>query len=204
MSLLLALLLVASLGAPAFAADYTDMSTVTLTVTYNEANDGSTSPSETLAFTIKPASVTDSAEGVTAGNMPVPTLGAVAYNQGAAGNAGEMAKALTITLPSYDNVGIYTYTIKQTAGTNAGEWYLPSIGEARRVFGENYKIVSAALNNVNGDYIGLQWTSTQTSASCTSGADYKMVSFDNPRNICSLNFSLGKSSCSYQRCVRNF
>ena len=91
-----------------------------------------------------------------------------------------------------------------TAGTNAGEWYLPSIGEARRVFGENYKIVSAALNNVNGDYIGLQWTSTQTSASCTSGADYKMVSFDNPRNICSLNFSLGKSSCSYQRCVRNF
>ncbi len=123
MSLLLALLLVMSLGPAAFADGYTDMSTVTLTVTYNETNDGSTSPAETLAFTIERISVTDSAEGVTAENMPLPTLGTVAYNQGDAGNAGEMAKALTITLPKYTSVGIYTYTIKQTAGTNAGVEY---------------------------------------------------------------------------------
>ena len=123
MSLLLALFLVASLGSAAFADDYTDMSTVTLTVTYNEANEGSTSPAEALAFTIERISVTDSAEGVTAENMPLPTLGTVAYDQGAAGNAGEMAKNLTITLPKYTSVGIYTYTIKQTAGTNAGVEY---------------------------------------------------------------------------------
>lgn len=123
MSLLLALLLVMSLGSAAFADGYTDMSAVTLTVTYNETNEGSTSPAETLAFTIEPASVTDSAEGVTVENMPTPTLGDVEYVQGAAGNAEEMAKALTITLPEYTSVGIYTYTIKQTAGTNAGVEY---------------------------------------------------------------------------------
>ena len=123
MSLLLALLLVMSLGPAAFADGYTDMSTVTLTVTYNETNDGSTSPAETLAFTIERISVTDSAEGVTAENMPLPTLGNVAYDQGAAGNTEQMAKDLTITLPKYTSVGIYTYTIKQTAGTNAGVEY---------------------------------------------------------------------------------
>ena len=83
MSLLLALLLVMSLGSAAFADGYTDMSAVTLTVTYNETNEGSTSPAETLAFTIEPASVTDSAEGVTVENMPTPTLGDVEYVQGA-------------------------------------------------------------------------------------------------------------------------
>lgn len=123
MSLLLALLLVMSLGAPAFADDYTDMRTVTLTVTYNETNEGSTSPAETLDFTIERTSVTDAAEGVTTGNMPMPILGTVSYAEGDAGKDGAMKKSLTITLPKYDNVGIYTYTIKQTAGTNAGVEY---------------------------------------------------------------------------------
>lgn len=123
MSLLLALLLVMSLGAPAFADGHTDMRTVTLTVTYNEINEGSTSPAETLAFTIERASVTDSAEGVTVGNMPIPTLGTVSYAEGDAGKDGAMKKSLTITLPKYTSVGIYTYTIKQAAGTNAGVEY---------------------------------------------------------------------------------
>lgn len=123
MSLLLALLLVASLGSAAFADGYTDMSAVTLTVTYNETNEGSISPAETLAFTIARTSVTDAAEGVTAENMPIPILGTVSYAEGDAGKDGAMTKSLTITLPSYSSVGIYTYTIKQTAGTNAGVEY---------------------------------------------------------------------------------
>ena len=123
MSLLLALLLVASLVASAFADGYTDMSAVTLTVTYNETNEGSISPAETLAFTIARTSVTDAAEGVTAENMPIPILGTVSYAEGDAGKDGAMTKSLTITLPSYSSVGIYTYTIKQTAGTNAGVEY---------------------------------------------------------------------------------
>lgn len=123
MSLLLALLLVMSLGSSAFADNYTDMPTATLTVTYNETNEGSISPAETLAFTIARTSVTDAAEGVTAENMPIPILGTVSYAEGDAGKDGAMTKSLTITLPSYSSVGIYTYTIKQTAGTNAGVEY---------------------------------------------------------------------------------
>ena len=123
MSLLLALLLVMSLGVPAFADNYTDMPTATLTVTYNETNEGSISPAETLAFTIARTSVTDAAEGVTAENMPIPILGTVSYAEGDAGKDGAMTKSLTITLPSYSSVGIYTYTIKQTADDTAGVEY---------------------------------------------------------------------------------
>ena len=125
MSLLLALLLVMSLGSAAFADDYTDMTTVTLTINYNETNEGSTSPAETLAFTIERTSVTDSAEGVTAENMLVPTLDTVSYAEGDAGDT-DMTKTLTITLPSYTSVGIYTYTITQTAGNKAGVSYWAS------------------------------------------------------------------------------
>ena len=122
-SMLLALLLIMSLSSAAFADNYTDMPTATLTVTYNETNEGSISPAEILAFTIARTSVTDAAEGVTAENMPIPTLGTVSYADGDAGKDGAMTKSLTITLPPYTSVGIYTYTIKQTAGNTAGVEY---------------------------------------------------------------------------------
>ncbi len=126
-SMLLALLLVMSLSSAAFAnsATYTDMSTVTLTINYNETNDGSTSPAEDLSFTISNTSVTDAASGVDTSNMPTPTLGTVSYAEGDAGDT-DMTKTLTITLPSYTSVGIYTYTITQTAGNKAGVSYWAS------------------------------------------------------------------------------
>lgn len=97
------------------SATYTDMSTVTLTINYNETNDGSTSPAEDLSFTISNTSVTDAASGVDTASMPTPTLGTVSYAEGDAGDT-DMTKTLTITLPRYTSVGIYTYTITQTAG----------------------------------------------------------------------------------------
>lgn len=126
-SMLLALLLVMSLSSAAFAnsATYTDMSTVTLTINYNETNDGSTSPAEDLSFTISNTSVTDAASGVDTASMPTPTLGTVSYAEGDAGDT-DMTKTLTITLPSYTSVGIYTYTITQTAGNKAGVSYWAS------------------------------------------------------------------------------
>lgn len=126
-SMLLALLLVMSLSSAAFAnsATYTDMSTVTLTINYNETNDGSTSPAEDLSFTISNTSVTDAASGVDTANMPTPTLGTVSYAEGDAGDT-DMTKTLTITLPFYTSVGIYTYTITQTAGDKAGVSYWAS------------------------------------------------------------------------------
>lgn len=126
-SMLLALLLVMSLSSAAFAnsATYTDMSTVTLTINYNETNDGSTSPAEDLSFTISNTSVTDAASGVDTASMPTPTLGTVSYAEGDAGDT-DMTKTLTITLPFYTSVGIYTYTITQTAGNKAGVSYWAS------------------------------------------------------------------------------
>ena len=126
-SMLLALLLVMSLSSAAFAnsATYTDMSTVTLTINYNETNDGSTSPAEDLSFTISNTSVTDAASGVDTASMPTPTLGTVSYAEGDAGDT-DMTKTLTITLPPYTSVGIYTYTITQTAGDKAGVSYWAS------------------------------------------------------------------------------
>lgn len=140
-SMLLALLLVMSLSSAAFAssATYTDMSTVTLTINYNETNDGSTSPAEDLSFTISNTSVTDAASGVDTASMPTPTLGTVSYAEGDAGDT-DMTKTLTITLPSYTSVGIYTYTITQTAGDKAGVSYWAS----------DIRLVVTVIQDTNG------------------------------------------------------
>ena len=140
-SMLLALLLVMSLSSAAFAnsATYTDMSTVTLTINYNETNDGSTSPAEDLSFTISNTSVTDAASGVDTASMPTPTLGTVSYAEGDAGDT-DMTKTLTITLPRYTSVGIYTYTITQTAGDKAGVSYWAS----------DIRLVVTVIQDTNG------------------------------------------------------
>lgn len=127
-SLALALVLVLSMSTVAFAAEgdeaaYTDMSTVTLTKEYKLTNAGTTSPAETFAFSaLTCTNVTDAADGVTTANAPVPTIDSVSYTAGEAG--GENAKKnITITLPTYNSVGIYTYTFTEFDGGTAGVSY---------------------------------------------------------------------------------
>lgn len=128
LSLALALVLVLSMSTVAFAAEgeettYTDMSTVTLTKEYKLTNAGTTSPAETFAFSaLTCTNVTDAADSVTTTNAPVPTIVSVSYTSGEAG--GENAKKnITITLPTYTSVGIYTYTFTETDGGTAGVTY---------------------------------------------------------------------------------
>lgn len=128
LSLALALVLVLSMSTVAFAAEgeettHNDMSTVTLTKEYKRINAGTTSPAETFAFSaLSCTSVTDAADGVTTTNAPVPKIASVSYNAGEAG--GEHAKKdITITLPEYTSVGIYTYTFTETDGGTAGVTY---------------------------------------------------------------------------------
>ena len=128
LSLALALVLVLSMSTIAFATDgeettYDDMSTVTLTKEYMLTNDGTTSPAETFAFSaLTCTNVTDAANGVTTDNAPVPTIASVSYTAGEAG--GDSAKKdITITLPTYNSVGIYTYTFSETDGGTAGVTY---------------------------------------------------------------------------------
>ena len=127
LSLALALVLVLSMSTVAFAvggeSTYTDMSTVTLTKEYKLTNADTTSPAETFAFSaLTCTNVTDAADGVTTANAPVPTIASVSYTAGEAG--GENAKKnITITLPRYYSVGIYTYTFTETDGDTAGVTY---------------------------------------------------------------------------------
>ena len=124
-SFMLVMVLALSMSIGAFAngtdggSTYTDKDSVTITKTYNETNDGSTSPAETFQFTIEAISVEDAADGVNEGNMPMPTVGSVAYAEGDAGS-NDAQKTITITLPEYTSVGVYTYTIKETASETAG------------------------------------------------------------------------------------
>lgn len=128
LSLALALVLVLSMSTVAFAAEtgestYTDMSTVTLTKEYKLTNTGTTSPVETFAFSaLTCTNVTDAADGVTTANAPVPTIASVSYTAGEAGGK-NAKKNITITLPEYTSVGIYTYTFTENDGGTAGVTY---------------------------------------------------------------------------------
>lgn len=121
----LAAAMMLSVSNAVFASDtisYTDCDSVTITKVYEAENEGTTSPAETFHFTIERTSVTDAAEGITVANMPAATIGSVSYAAGEAGSATK-AKDITITLPEYTSVGVYTYTIKETAGSTAGVTY---------------------------------------------------------------------------------
>lgn len=152
LSLALALVLVLSMSTVAFAAEgeettYADMSTVTLTKEYKLTNAGTTSPAETFAFSaLTCTNVTDAADSVTADSAPVPTIASVSYTAGEAG--GENAKKnITITLPTYTSVGIYTYTFTETDGGTAGVTYRSdAITLVVTVIEQNGKVRVAAVH----------------------------------------------------------
>lgn len=128
LSIMLALVLVLSMGTVAFAdgetvETYTDMQTVTLTKEYKLTNGGTVSPAETFSFSeLTCTGVTDAGVDVTEKNAPVPTIGSVSYSAGEAGS-NTAKKTITITLPNYTAVGVYTYTFNETAGNTAGVTY---------------------------------------------------------------------------------
>lgn len=127
LSILLALALVLSLGTVAFATGgepYTDHETVTLTKNYKLTNNGTTSPAEIFTFeNLTCTSVTDAADNMNTGSAPMPTIGTVDFVEGAAGNGDKMTGTVTITLPTYTSVGIYTYTFNEVNRGTAGVTY---------------------------------------------------------------------------------
>lgn len=124
LSVLCALVLVFSLSSIAYAdaCPPPEGETITITKDYQATNKNTTSPAETFNFTIEKQAVTDAAEGVTVDNMPVPTIGAVSYASGEAGSA-QAQKQLSLTLPEYPSIGIYTYLIHEITGNSAGVAY---------------------------------------------------------------------------------
>lgn len=116
-----------TMGSTAFAADTGNKAQtpvngkVQFTKEYKLIGEGE-SPAETFNFTIGNTEVTDAAEGVIVANMPTPTVGIVSYGKGTATTDGNK-QTVDVTLPTYTSVGVYTYTIKETAGTTAGVDY---------------------------------------------------------------------------------
>ena len=124
MAMLLVLTMVLGLSMTAMAEDttYEDVSSITITKVFKDANGGK-SPAETFSFTdLTCESVTDAVAGVTKDNAPIPTIGTVEFTEGEATSAGK-EKTATITLPTYTSVGIYTYKFNEVAGTTAGVTY---------------------------------------------------------------------------------
>ncbi|HZJ68869.1 MAG TPA: hypothetical protein VFD28_02545 [Candidatus Eisenbacteria bacterium] len=149
LSILLTLVLVLGMSTAVLANDqseYSDMSSVTIEKEYKLTNPGTLSPAETFNFTIARTSVTDAGAGVNTSNMPLPTIGTVAYTKGEAGSV-TAKKNITVNLPEYISVGIYTYTINESAGNNAGvTYYGGDIILVVTVIEQNGKIRIAAVH----------------------------------------------------------
>ena len=83
-----------------------------------ENSENSTAPAGSFDFTIANESVTDAGVGINVGNMPTPIITGVSYNAGETGMTD-----ISIKLPDYTNVGVYTYKISETPGNIAGVDY---------------------------------------------------------------------------------
>lgn len=123
----LALSMMFAMATPAFAltsaeVEYPDMTSVTFTKNYEATNANTTSPEEEFKFEIEGVGVTDAASGVTIETYGMPTVGTAPYAAGEAGSATK-AKKITVNLPTYESVGIYTYKITEKAQGTAGVTY---------------------------------------------------------------------------------
>lgn len=120
LALALAGVMTLSMGMVAFAAgtDASATSTVTMKKVYKLEGEG-TSPAETFTFNAKAYSVTDAADGITVDNMPEVTVDSVSYTAGEATSTGTV-RDVTINLPAYNSVGVYTYKITENDSNNAG------------------------------------------------------------------------------------
>lgn len=124
LAILLAMMLVLSMGVAAFAEEepvtpapttastYTDQTTVTVTKQYDLDGNGS-SPAET--FTLYQVGDGKKVDGEGKGEN-APHLGEIIgaeFAEGVAGSTNKTAK-FTINLPTYTSVGVYEYTLKET------------------------------------------------------------------------------------------
>lgn len=165
LSVVLALVLVLGMSTVAFAdvTTYNDYETITITKVYK--NLGSTniapgvSPEETFDFTIERAGLTDAGVNVSPNNYPVPSVASVTYEQGEAGKVtfeggvNELYKKdIVVTLPDYNGVGIYKYTINETAKDTAGvRYHADPITLVVTVIEQNGLVRVAAVHTETGE-----------------------------------------------------
>ncbi len=118
LSLALALIMVLTLSVAVLAAENQD---ATFSLTYKLVNDGTSNPAETFTFTFTNGQVTEASAGAAAPAIPNAT---VTFDAGTATVAG-LKKQVSVALSEVEwpSVGIYTYDVKQVAGSTAGVTY---------------------------------------------------------------------------------
>ena len=147
LAILMAMMLVFSVCGVAMADSYDDMETITLKKVYNSIGSTAVSPKETFSFSkLTCTNVEDAATDVDTSNAPVPTIGSVTYNKHEAGSKTK-EKYITINLPEYTSVGVYTYTFTETDGKTAGVDYRKNaITLVVTVIEQNGKVRVAAVH----------------------------------------------------------
>ena len=121
LAMILALLLVLSMGVAMADGEH-----FTKSYKLAEGAEAATalSPIETFTFsTVTCTDVKHAAAGVTKDNAPVPTIGTAAYETAGGATSAGGTKDVTITLPTYNSVGIYTYTFNEVDNKTAGVTY---------------------------------------------------------------------------------
>ena len=152
LAILMTMMLVFSVCGVAMADSYYDMETITLKKVYKSIGSKAVSPKETFSFSkLTCTKVEDAAKGVDTENAPVPTIESVTYEESEAGSKTK-EKDVTIKLPTYKSVGVYTYTFTETDGKTAGVDYRKNeITLVVTVIEQNGKVRVAAVHTEDED-----------------------------------------------------
>lgn len=172
LALIMALAMVLSLSATAFAT--APNQDARFDVIYKLENEGTTSPAETFTFTFSNGTVADAAEGVSAPAISPVTID---FAEGEATTAG-VTKQVTVPLSgiTWPSVGVYTYDVNQTVGTQAGVSYDSKTLKMK---------VTVALDNDDQYYVAFV-TTTLGDSDGNGQTDVKSGSFENTYSAGSL------------------
>ena len=138
-----------TMGSTAFAAETeeklpSDVGTVKITKQYTLENNGTESPAETFYLTQESKKVEDG-EAAEAPDLEKLSgdesnyVAKVTFSKGGAGKSGEFV----VTLPTYNNVGKYSYELKEVDGKTAGVTYRT----------DKIKLVVTVINGKDGKLI---------------------------------------------------
>lgn len=116
----------------------TDQETVTIHKVYKLENAGTKSPAET--FTLAQVGKGRVTDGEATEAPALGTITGATYAEGTATTGDGTQGDIIVTLPTYDTVGVYEYTLKEVAGTTAGVTY----------YDKDIKLVVTVVNGENG------------------------------------------------------
>ena len=123
LSIMLALVLVLSMGTVAFAANVNQ--DASFSKTYKITNEGTSNPAETFTFKFTADRVENSTQGIATDQMPAIVDSTVTFEAGAATTGAGLEKTVDVALRNvkWHGVGVYYYTVKEVAGHTAGVTY---------------------------------------------------------------------------------